>query len=178
MLSIFALAFGATLIGSMSGGGSGLILIPIWIHFGYALPLAIATQQLSGIFWAPIASYNYLKFRPFDARLTSGMLVVGLVGAVLGVGTITRADQQLVKHCIGWIILALLVFMLLNKKSGIERGTARVSRSLTSLAAFPLGFYESFFGSGNGLFTAFLLIKARGFDLPTALGHYYLIATG
>ena len=29
--------------------------------------------------------------------------------------------------------------------------------------------------AGNGLFTSILLTKARGFDLPTSLGYYYLI---
>ncbi|GAC1466098.1 MAG: hypothetical protein PVSMB11_01520 [Desulfuromonadaceae bacterium] len=39
-----------------------------------------------------------------------------------------------------------------------------------------MGVYESFFGSGNGLFTSLLLSKARGIPLLTALGYYYVIA--
>ncbi|MBK9772520.1 MAG: sulfite exporter TauE/SafE family protein [Candidatus Obscuribacter sp.] len=40
----------------------------------------------------------------------------------------------------------------------------------------PLGFYESFFGSGNGFFTSAVLTTARGFVLLEALGYYYTIA--
>lgn len=50
------------------------------------------------------------------------------------------------------------------------------SRVLASLLAIPLGFYEAFFGSGNGIFTSSLLAKTRGFDLALALGYYYCIS--
>jgi len=40
----------------------------------------------------------------------------------------------------------------------------------------PLGVYEAFFGSGNGLFTSLVLTKSRGLSLVSALGYYYLLA--
>jgi uncharacterized membrane protein YfcA len=36
--------------------------------------------------------------------------------------------------------------------------------------------YEALLGSGNGILTSALLVRTRGFDLPTALGHYYALA--
>jgi uncharacterized membrane protein YfcA len=40
----------------------------------------------------------------------------------------------------------------------------------------PLGFYEGLLGSGNSVITAFALCGTRGFSLPRALGHYYVLA--
>lgn len=64
----------------------------------------------------------------------------------------------------------------MRKNFGLDESEPRLTRFLTSLAALPLGFYEAFFGSGNGIFTAAVLTTARGFTLPRSLGYYYAIS--
>src|SRR5262249_14423767 len=49
-------------------------------------------------------------------------------------------------------------------------------RGTVAAAALPLGFYEGLLGSGNSIVATLLFAVGRGFDLLTALGHYYVLA--
>jgi hypothetical protein len=86
------------------------------------------------------------------------------------------ADAHILQRVIGMIIIALVAVVAFNPGLGRTESEPLLSRPLTGVLAFPLGVYESFFGSGNGLFTSILLSKARGVPLLTALGYYYLIS--
>ena len=39
-----------------------------------------------------------------------------------------------------------------------------------------MGFYEGFFGSGNGIFFTLVTAYTKGFDFIDALGYYYAVA--
>ena len=170
-------SFIATTVGSMAGGGSGLILTPIWIMLGYPLPVAVATQQLSGIFWAPLASHQYLKDTPLDRKLTLCLLIPGLVGAYFGARTLVDLDPAIVRRVIGFCLFTLVIVILMKKTFGVVSSSPRAPRAAFVPLSFGLGFYEGFFGSGNGIFSSSLLVALRGFTLPVALGHYYFLAT-
>jgi uncharacterized membrane protein YfcA len=89
---------------------------------------------------------------------------------------LASSDPEILKRIVGCLILGLATYVGFRKKFGIHPGPARMSSRLTSLAGLPLGFYESFFGSGNGLFTAAILTTARGFDLIQSFAYYYVMA--
>lgn len=48
---IFFAAIIATTVSSMSGGGSSVIAVPIFLSMGIPLPMAVAMQSISGAFW-------------------------------------------------------------------------------------------------------------------------------
>ena len=159
----------------MSGGGSGLIIIPAWIILGYPLPVALASAEISGVIWTPIAAHNYLKVSTLDRELTLLLILFGLVGVALGAYFVLEVDPELLKRLVGLIVLALVALAYLKKDLGLERQSPTHNKFLSSLGALPLGFYEAIFGSGNGIFTSLLLIKTRGLDLISALTHYYIV---
>ncbi|MCM0081964.1 sulfite exporter TauE/SafE family protein [Geomonas sp. Red32] len=173
---ITSVAFFAACLSSMSGAGAGMVTTPVWLALGFPLPVVVASNQLNGAIWTPVAARNYLKGRTVDWRLVVLMIAVGLAGAYAGTTIIRGASQHILQRIIGGIILSLVVLVAVNPSLGKTEGEGRLSRGVTGLLAFPLGVYESFFGSGNGLFTSMLLVKSRGLILPTALGYYYLIA--
>jgi uncharacterized membrane protein YfcA len=173
---IFAVSFFATILSSMSGAGSSMITIPAWILMGYPLPVAICTGNVNGALWTPVAAYNYLGKVKTERGLASSLIIFGLVGAYFGATVVANADAGLLQQVFGGIILFLVILVQQKKEFGIAVVQPRVNSLLTGLMAMPLGFYETFFGSGNGIFTSYMLIKARGLNLPTALGYYYLIS--
>lgn len=175
-VTVLAISFCATLLSSMSGAGAGLITVPSWIFLGFPLPVAIACNQVNGAIWTPIAARNYLQKGKIDWVLIAGLVPCGLCGAWFGVDVVIATDSGVLQHVIGVIILLLVCLTATQRQLGVSRSTPRVGRLMTSLCALPLGFYEGFFGSGNGLFTSILLINFRGFELTTALGYYYAIA--
>ena len=173
---VFSVAFLASLLSSMSGAGAAMLTTPVWLALGFPLPVAIASNQLNGAAWTLIAARNYLKGVTVDWPLIRLMILFGLAGAYAGTTIVRGVDARFLQRVIGLIIIALVVLVALNPSLGRAESAPLLSRRLTGVLAFPLGAYESFFGSGNGLFTSILLSKARGMPLLTALGSYYLIA--
>lgn len=173
---VLSVAFFASLLSSMSGAGSAMLTTPVWLALGFPLPVVIASNQLNGAAWTLIAARNYLKGRRIDWALIRIMVLCGLAGAYVGTVIVRGIDPNALKRAIGAIILCLVAVVALNPDLGRAEGEPALSRPVTGILAFPLGVYESFFGSGNGLFTSILLTKARGFPLLTALGSYYVVA--
>jgi uncharacterized membrane protein YfcA len=173
---VFSVAFLASLLSSMSGAGSAMLMTPVWLLLGYPLPVAIASNQLNGAAWTLIAARNYLKNVTVDWALIRIMILWGLAGAYVGTTIVRSADEHILQRVIGLIIIALVAVVAFNPGLGRTESEPLLSRRLTGVLAFPLGVYESFFGSGNGLFTSILLSKTRGVPLLTALGYYFLVS--
>lgn len=151
-------------------------MVPVWLMLGYSLPAAQAASKINSVFWTPIAAWNYLRSRKVDRRLLLGLAACGLGGAYLGSVFFVNVKPLLLKRMIGGMIVCLVLFALINKEFGVRLKAPSASRVITSVFAIPLGFYEAFFGSGNGILTSALLAKTRGFDLILALGYYYCIS--
>jgi len=103
---ITVVAFSATLISSMSGGGSSMIATPFWLMLGFPLPVCIATNSVGGACWTLIAARNYLRGHEVDWKLIRGMVLSGLVGAFLGTRVIIYCDPKGIKPVIGACILS------------------------------------------------------------------------
>jgi uncharacterized membrane protein YfcA len=175
-LLVLTVAFLASLLSSMSGAGASMLTTPVWISLGFPLPVAIASNQLNGAAWTLIAARNYLKGRTVDWKLIRIMIFWGLIGAYAGTFIVRGVNAHLLQRVIGTITLALVAVIACTPALGSTETTPVLSRRLTGFLAFPLGVYESFFGSGNGLFTSLLLSKSRGMPLLNALGSYYVLA--
>jgi uncharacterized protein len=159
----------------MSGGSTSILTTPSWLAMGYPLPTAVAADKLAGMFWTLFGARNYLRHRSIDRVLIAGMVGSGILGAIAGTRVATSVDPALLKRVAGGLIVIAVVIVGLKSRLG-GAVTPRTGRLTPSLVALPLGFYEGLLGSGNGIATTMLLTFTRGFDLLTALGHYYLIA--
>lgn len=175
---IFLTAVLATTISSMSGGGSSVIAIPIFLSMGIPFPMATAMQQLNSTFWVLPSAYNYLKGRKIQWLFLIIYAAIGMVGAYFGVLTVTSFNQQILQRIIGVIILLLILFINIQKQFGLQEHQVRskLRGQLVYLFALPMGFYEGLFGSGNGLFFSIISAYTKGFDLIDALGHYFAFA--
>ena len=175
-LAILSISFFATFLSSVSGAGSGMVTIPSWILMGYSLPMALAASQISAALWTPVAARNYLREKLLDWPFIGGLVMFGLAGVYFGAQVVVSVNSQILQRAVGVLILSLVLFVFLQRRFGIESIPPSTSRIVASCLAFPLGFYEAFFGSGNGIFTSAMLAKTRGFDLTTALGYYYVVS--
>lgn len=160
----------------MSGGGSSMITTPAWLMLGFPLPVAIASNTVNGSIWTLIAARNYLRGHEIDWRFVGLFIAFGLGGAYLGTRLIVTADARVLQRVFGVFILMLVALAFFKKSFGLNSAPAKLNRMQSSFFAVPLGFYEAFFGSGNGIFTSAVLTSARGFTLLEALGYYYLVA--
>lgn len=170
------IAFGAALLGGMSGGSASALTTPAWLALGVPLPTAVGTDKLAGACWTLLGARNFLRRRTVDWQLLAGMTALGLVGAWFGVQVTVRLDPAFLKRIAGGLILLLLAAMLWRPRLGAAPGPVRLSRPTVTAFALPLGFYEGLLGSGNSLVATLLFCVGRGYDLIGALGHYYILA--
>lgn len=175
---IFIAALVATAVSAMSGGGSSIIAVPIFLSMGIPLPMAVAIQSISGAFWVLPSAYNYLKGRKIDWTFLLLFAGIGTIGSYFGALAITSFDQKLLTTTVGLLILFLIGFMNFQKNLGLQEKHvgSRFKEIIAYILSFPMGFYEGFFGSGNGIFFTLLTAYTKGFDLIDALGYYYAVA--
>jgi uncharacterized membrane protein YfcA len=174
-LLVGGIAFGAALLGAMSGGSTSLITTPAWMALGAPFPTAVAADKLAATLWTASASRSYLRGLPVDRALLAGMSLTGLVGAAIGAVVATSVDERLLRRTAGALILAAILWSLRRARPPASPGPA-MGRGLAAALALPLGLYEGLLGSGNAVFTSLLLQRARHWDLIRALGHYYALA--
>jgi uncharacterized membrane protein YfcA len=175
---IFFTALIAALLSSMSGGGASIITLPIFLSLGMSFPLATATQKVSSVFWVVPAAYNYLKNQRIEWRFLALFTSIGLVGAYFGFEAVISLDEKLLERMIGGLILTMVAYIYFQKDIGLKSKV--IQSKLRKWAVYPfallLGFYESLFGSGNGIAFAILGSHTRGFDFINALGYYFASA--
>ncbi len=177
-LILFLTSVIATSLSSMSGGGASVIAVPVMMWMGISFPLAMSVQKFSSIFWVLPASRNYLKDRVVNWNFLILFSALGLIGVYLGVITVVAVDKRTLELCIGILILLLVLYTLIRKNIGLqeERKPSKKHRFISYIFGPILGFYESVFGSGNGIMFAIVTFKTRGFDFINALGYYYSVA--
>lgn len=176
-LVIGAIAFAGTLLGSLSGGSTSILTTPTWLVLGFPLATAIGADKIAGAFWTLLGSRNYLRHRAWDRKLLAAMVPLGLAGAILGTLATSRLPPGPLERVVGGMIVVVVAVVALRPRFGVEAGPPRLTRRVTVAGAVPFGFYEGLFGSGNSIFVTLFLAAGRGFDLPRALGHYYLMAS-
>ena len=178
LVLVFIVALIATLLSSMSGGGAAIIAVPVWLSLGFPFALSNAIQQVSSAFWVLPAARNYLHGTKINWRFLILFSALGLIGVFFGITFILAMSQRILEIIIGMIIIILVVFTFFKKDFGTVK--KKITSSLQENLAYPfallMGFYESIFGSGNGIFFSAATIYTRGFVLTEALGYYYAVA--
>ncbi len=175
---ILITALVSTALSSMSGGGASVINIPVLLWLGVSFPAATLAQKISSAFWVLPASFNYLKGRKIDWPFLIIFGLVGLVGVYVGVQFILSFNTRILQFFIGVLILILVGYTYFKKDVGLSEHKvySKVRQNLAYLFALILGFYESIFGSGNGIMFAMTTFYTRGFDFMDALGYYFSVA--
>jgi len=177
-LIVFAITFIATILSSMSGSGTGIIVFPVLLSMGISYPVVAAINAFNSTVWVLPASRNYLKGKTINWPFIITFSVIGLVGCYLGVLFVTSINQRIMEICVGIIILFLVTYTYFKKDIGLTEH--KIYSSARKIISYPfallLGFYETIFGSGNGIFFTTVTFYTRGFDFIDGLGHYYAIA--
>ena len=162
----------------MSGGGAGIIVYPVLLSMGISYPLVSAVSAVNASVWVLPASRNYLKGRKINWPLIIIFSIIGLIGCYFGVLFITSINQNILKTWVGIIILFLVTYTYFKKDLGLteHKVYSRARQAIAYPFMFILGFYETIFGSGNGIIFTILTFYTKGFDFIDGLGHYYIIS--
>lgn len=122
---IFLVSCFATILSTLSGGGSTLITVPLWILIGYPPAVAQAASKVNGVFWTPLAARNYLRGSEIDLPLLFGLTVFGLLGSYFGILLFAGLETSTIKPIIGGIILLLVSYSFFKRDFGVVATPAR-----------------------------------------------------
>jgi uncharacterized protein len=167
---LFLTGLVAGVIDSIAGGG-GLITLPVALAVGMPPKIALGTNKLQSSFGSFTATYYYVKHGIVSLRGAKLGIMFTLVGAAAGALAVQQVNSAILNHLIPFLLLAIVIYTLVNPKFGAADNRPRTSSFLFFIiAGLVLGFYDGFFGPGVGSFWAMAFVFWRGMDLTKATG--------
>ncbi|HJF73039.1 TSUP family transporter [Gallibacterium anatis] len=168
---LFLLAGIAGFIDAIAGGG-GLITIPALLAAGLPPAAALATNKLQASGGSFSASLYFVRKKAVDLRTVWKMILGTFSGAMIGTIAVQLIDASIVKSLLPILVLVVGLYFLFSPKLGEKDCHQRLSFTAFALAAaFPIGFYDGFFGPGTGSFLCVAFVTLLGFNLAKATAH-------
>ena len=166
---LFCVAFFASLIDSIAGGG-GLLTTPSMLLVGISPLNVLATNKFQSCFGTFTSTYNYYKNGLLVDNKKILYFVLSLVGSSIGTLLVSRISNDTLESIIPILLIGAAVFFITNKRPS-EVKTNEKLLILFNLFIFAIGFYDGFFGPGTGSFfvLAFIIIKGANIMQSTAI---------
>jgi uncharacterized membrane protein YfcA len=161
-------SFFAGLVDAIVGGG-GLILVPaLFATFPAAPPATLLGTNKSASVWGTlIAATQYARRVQLRWAVLLPAAALAIAGSALGAWAVTVIDPSAMRRLLPLVLLAVLVYTLVNKRLGEThaiRYAGRAELLVTGAVGLVIGFYDGFFGPGTGSFFIFLLVRLLGYD--------------
>jgi len=179
-LVLFLISLIANIFSAFSGGGAGLIQLPVLLFLGLPFSTALATHKVASVALGIGATLRHLRNNTLERHFTLFILVTGLPGVVLGANIILEIPDQYARFGLGTLILGLGLYSSLNKTLGQHyQPLHRNMHGYISggLVIFFIGILNGSLTSGTGLFVTLWLIRWYGLDYKRAVA-YTLVLVG
>jgi uncharacterized membrane protein YfcA len=179
-LVIFVISFIANLFSAFSGGGAGLIQLPLLIFMGLPFGIALATHKLASVALGLGATIRHLKESRFQQQFIVVMLAAGLPGVILGANVILDIPENIARFLLGLLTVFLGIYSFFKKSLGQSLALKNDSFNgflIGGVGLFIIGFLNGSLTSGTGLFVTLWLIRWFGMDYKTAVA-YTLVLVG
>lgn len=179
-LIIFLISFIANLFSAFSGGGAGLIQLPMLIFLGLPFGIALATHKLASVALGLGATIRHLRENRFQWQYAMLMLISGLLGVVIGANIILSIPSQVAQLLLGILTISLSVYSFYKKNLGQTLSLKNHSSHgfmIGGAILFLIGILNGSLTSGTGLFVTLWLIRWFGMDYKMAVS-YTLVFVG
>jgi hypothetical protein len=179
-LVLFIVSLAANLFSAFSGGGAGLIQLPVLIFMGLPFAIALATHKVASVALGIGATVRHLRERPLEIRLTLYILAFGLPGVIAGANIILDVPEQAARVALGILTAGLGIYSWLNPNLGQNMQAVHRDRHghiIGGLVLFAIGALNGSLTSGTGLFVTLWLVRWFGLDYRRAIA-YTLILVG
>lgn len=177
---LFAISLLANMFSALSGGGAGLIQLPVLILLGLPFGTALATHKIATVALGIGATLRYLKAGGVERRFALFMLAAGLPGVLLGARLILQIPDRVAQVTLGLLTLGLGVYSWFRPDLGQEhrpRHRDRRGYLIGGAGLFLVGVVNGSLSSGTGLFATLWLVRWFGLDYKRAVA-YTLILVG
>jgi len=179
-LLLFFVSLIANLFSAFSGGGAGLLQLPVLIFLGLPFGVALATHKVASVALGVGATVRHMRESTLERRFTLFILATGLPGVVIGASIILYIPDRMAEIALGCLTLGLGLYSGSRKQLGQEYQPDH--RDRTGMVAggtglFFLGILNGSLTSGTGLFVTLWLVRWFGLDYKRAVA-YTLVLVG
>lgn len=179
-LVLFMIALVANIFSAFSGGGAGLIQLPVLIFLGLPFAVALATHKVASVALGIGATIRHLREGPLDHGLVRLLLIAGLPGVLVGANLIVYVPDRTAEISLGLLTLGLGIYSWLQPSLGLMRKALNRDQAgyvIGGLALFSIGILNGSLTSGTGLFVTLWLVRWFGLDYRQAVA-YTLVLVG
>ena len=177
---LFIVSLAANLLSALSGGGAGLLQLPVLLFLGLPFAVALATHKVASVALGIGATLRHLKEEPLDRGFALLILAAGLPGVLIGANVILQVPDRAARIALGVLTLGLGLYSVFKPKLGMDHAPQnQQGKALVGGMAglFVVGFLNGSITSGTGLFLTIWLIRYFGLDYTRAVA-YTLILCG
>ena len=177
---LFLVSLVANLFSAFSGGGAGLIQLPVLIFLGLPFAVALATHKVASVALGIGATVRHLREGALERRLVTHILAFGLPGVIVGANIILAVPERAAEVALGLLTAGLGIYSWLNPGLGQAvrpRNRDRRGFLIGGLVLFAIGALNGSLTSGTGLFVTLWLVRWFGLDYRRAIA-YTLILVG
>jgi len=177
---LFIISFIANAFSAFSGGGAGLLQLPLLIFLGLPFSVALATHKLATVALGIGATARHFREGSLNWRLSLLILASGLPGVILGAGIILRVPERPAELALGLLTIGLGLYSVLHQELGQK--TQELDRNWQHkftgfVVLFFIGILNGSLTSGTGLFVTLWLVRWFSLDYKRAVA-YTLVLVG
>ncbi len=180
LLFIFIISLIANLFSAFSGGGAGLIQLPVLLFLGLPFGVALATHKVASVALGLGATLRHLKGNNLQKKIILLLFFSGIPGVIIGANLILHIPEAIAKLALGVLTIGLGIYSILKPNLGQQLNLKKqnILEFLTGGSVlFLIGILNGSLTSGTGLFVTLWLIRWFGLDYQTAIA-YTLVMVG
>jgi uncharacterized membrane protein YfcA len=177
---LFLISFFANLFSAFSGGGAGLVQLPVLIFLGLPFVVALATHKIASVALGLGATLRHLREGSLERTFAVLMLLSGVPGVVVGANLILHVPDRAAQVSLGLLTLGLGVYSVGKRDLGQVHRPVHRDRGgllLGGAGLFGMGVLNGSLTSGTGLFVTLWLVRWFGLDYRRAVA-YTLVLVG
>ena len=165
-LILFVVAFFASLIDSIAGGG-GLLTTPSMLLVGIQPLNVLATNKFQSCFGTFTSTYNYFKNGLLVDEKRKLYFLLSFLGSGIGTLLVSTIPNETLQSVIPILLISAALFFITNK--GPKNSNANNKFLIVfNLIVFGIGFYDGFFGPGTGSFFVLSFVIIKGVNIMQA----------
>ena len=179
-LLVFLASLLANAFSALSGGGAGLIQLPVLIFLGLPFGIALATHKVASVALGIGATLRHLRESHLERRFALFMVACGLPGVVLGASFILHIPGRWAEIALGVLTLGISLYSFASPQLGQDyqpRHRDQRGYLIGGSVLFLIGILNGSLTSGTGLFATLWLVRWFGMDYKRAVA-YTLVLVG
>ncbi len=179
-LLLFFVSLVANLFSAFSGGGAGLLQLPVLIFLGLPFGVALATHKVASVALGAGATLRHMRESTLERGFVLFVLATGLPGVILGANIILHVPGRMAEVALGCLTLGLGLYSGSKTRLGQDYRPGHRDRQgmmLGGVVLFFLGVLNGSLTSGTGLFVTLWLVGWFGLDYKRAVA-YTLVLVG